>query len=307
MEQLKYLHSASYRTGENRFHISEIEGYEGRLKSMGVPVSSKLGLGYICVSADIYGLLSDTIADTIQRSGIGAAAIDSVIVCSSHFADPFSYRNRRLASALSSNRISPQSLRGVCGMGCVDLICGIEVAAIMLDAGIAKNILMIGMESSPDLEPVSRLRNYALISDAVVSFVIGCSPGRSNGSRSYTLRASKSVTIISRIGTGMNMSDAKVYARNAVDSLASEGLHIRDATKVFGSNVFQVVKLARESYAGISESQMYLKNVERIGHCLSCDSIINLVDYDKDGRASKLVLLAEAEGHVGVVFLGGRA
>jgi len=50
---------------------------------------------------------------------------------------------------------------------------------------------------------------------------------------------------------------------------------------------------------------MYLESIERAGHCMSCDSIVNLVDYGGSEEPAHYILFAEADGHSSAVLLRG--
>jgi len=305
MEVRKFLHSASYRLGERVFNVSDIPEYDTRLRQLGALVESPADLGNIRATSDVYTLAQQSIAETLESAAIPPDAIDRVVVCSSHFADRFSHRNRRLSAALVSSRLKPKNLIGICGAGCADLLRGIESACNALDLSAAENVLVIGLDALPDGEPHARIRDYSLISDAAVSFIVGRSAGESSLSRPYRVIGHESTTELSKIGSPMVVSDAKDYARSGATLLERAGLRREDVRKLFGNNIFRSLKKARESAAGFTDAQMYLENVERTGHCLACDTIINLVDFGGNNDCAHYLLLAEAEGHSGALLLTG--
>ena len=299
----KYIYGIAYRIGENRFHISDIVGYENRLRRAKIPVGPGMGQGYFWTTRCIYRLVEVAIADTLLLSGAPAEIIDHVIICSSHFADPFDQRNREFAAALTANHIHPQGLQGVCGTGCTDVLRGIELACNLLELHSAATILIVGMEASADDRLTSRLLDYALVSDAVVSFLVSSLPASSDHRESLRVMAFKSIAMISRIGSGMSIRDGKEYGRATAAVLESAALPRRAVTKLLGNNTFVPVKFYRETGAGFSKEQLYLDNVERVGHCLACDPILNLVDFDQCYGPGNYILAAEAEGHASAVLL----
>jgi 3-oxoacyl-[acyl-carrier-protein] synthase-3 len=305
MKENIYLHSSVYRLGETRLHISDIDAYEARLKRLKIPLAPEVGLGNFCVTEDVYRLVQEAAAETVSLSGYQPSEIDSVVFCSSHFSHPFPRRNKGLASALLSNEIAPRSIRGICGLGCTDVLCGIDTAINTLELRSATKVLVIGLEAFTEQQLSARLLDYAIISDAVVTFIVSRSPGNSPLSRPLKIAASESIAILSNVGKGMNINDAKVYGRTASATLESAKLQSDDVKKVFGSNTFLLVKKARESSAGFSPEQMYLENVERLGHCLACDPIVNMIDYCVSGDPSNYILFAEAEGYASAVLLTG--
>jgi 3-oxoacyl-[acyl-carrier-protein] synthase-3 len=159
------------------------------------------------------------------------------------------------------------------------------------------------MEALAEEQLTSRLLAYALISDAAVSFLMKASPRASDLDESLRIVGVKSITMISRIGSGMNIRDGKEYGRATANVLDTAAVPKSEVTKLFANNTFVPVKLYRESSAGFSRQQMYLDNVERVGHCLACDPILNLVDFDQGRRRVCYILAAEAEGHASAVLL----
>ena len=298
-----YLHSAAYRTGEISLRICDIDGYQATLKSLKVPFAHELGPARFCVTEDVYQLVRESTAETVRACGLGAGAIDYVVFCSSHFAHAFNHRNRGLAAALLSNDIMPRAARGVCGLGCVDVLAGIEVALNALTLKAATHVLVIGLEAFRE-SLSSRILDYAVISDAVVSFMVSGAP---RPSATLEIVDLQSLTLLPRVGSGINLKDAKAYGQTITAALESAKLQREGVVKVFGSNTFRLVKKSREGSMGFAERQMYLENIDRVGHCLACDPIVNLIDYGVGRDSGHYLLFAEAEGHASAVLLAGVA
>jgi 3-oxoacyl-[acyl-carrier-protein] synthase-3 len=300
----KYLHSPACKLGERRLHYSEIQEYRARMVEIRLPEVAELGLGYVHETNDVYRLVEESIAQTLAVSGCPAGTIDQVMFCSSHFAHAFVERNRALAAVLRNNQLSPQAVRGVSGTGCADVLSGIELACTLIDVGAARAVLVVGMEAWGRADRSSRIVDYALISDAVVSVIVSDSrPHCGYRGPQLEILACKSVAMIEEVGAGMRLGAAATYGASVSAVLRMAAVSQSRVTKIFGNNIFRPAKRYREMRAGFCLEQMYLENVERLGHCMACDSILNLIAHDVRTAAGHYVLYAEAEGHASAILL----
>jgi len=215
----RYLHSAAYCLGEVEIHYSKLANYESKLKQMRIPLAPEVGLGCIRMTTDVYALMRRSIATTIAQFGVRPHTVKHVIYCSSHFGDRFARRKENMATALIENGINPRNIRGVSGMGCTDLLHGLEIASNMLNVGESQSVLVVGIEEIAEKNPLARLRDYAIFSDAAVSFIVSNSPGPSGLSATYKSVAHESTALLAEIGVGMPISNAKAYAQCIGDVL----------------------------------------------------------------------------------------
>ena len=304
MAKSKYLSGAVYRLGENRVRITDVVGYEERLAKLKIALGQR-ELENCCffTTGNVYQLVYSAIAETIRISGMSPRVVDCIVICSSHFSDSFNFRNRNLATAIIKNGLSPRLIQGVSGAGCVDLVRGIEMACSYLELERYQNILIVGVESLCEASHVDRIVEYACISDSAVSCVVSTSLGESSISKPLRIVAEVNETLWPRVGGGMPINETSAYAQCIFDALNAGAVGLSRVAKVFGNNIFSPIKKARETCAGIRKEQMYFENARRVGHCLSCDTIMNLVDYGIGGGGEYFVLFAEAEGHSGAILL----
>lgn len=260
-------------------------------------------MGNFWTTGDIYRLIESSIAETLARSGTPADRVDYVVVSSSHFYDTFARRNRGLAAVLGNNGIAPRNLLAVTGTGCADVLRSIELARNLLELDEAHTVLLIGMEAFPDQQPASRLLDYALISDAAVTFLMTSVPPDHDSRDSLRVNAIKSMAMLPQVGSGMKIHTGNQYSSAVQAALEAAAIRATEVTRIFGNNTFMPVKIYRETTAGFSRQQMYLDNVERVGHCLACDPVLNLADFLQSGNLGHYLLAAEAEGHASAVLL----
>lgn len=308
MEQ-KYLRGAAYALGEEQRSYADIVEFQAAAEAAGLPnLPEVMGFGSFFVTRDVYQCASVSVGKTIAFSNVEPRAIDQVIFCSSSFKErTFGERNIKVGKLLRHWNIAPNRIMGVSGAGCTDLLSAIDIACAMLDRGSAHNVLIVAVEAFLAQNDRERVMSHALISDAVVSMVISDRRERTRGIPEFEIVASEITSEVPEIGGGMRITQSspdRDFVRNA---LRSTGNSQSDITKVFSNNIYLPIKSARDGMLGFNPLQMYLENVQRTGHCLGCDSIINLVDYGVGKVGNRYVLYAEAEGHRGCIALLLRA
>jgi 3-oxoacyl-[acyl-carrier-protein] synthase III len=169
--------------------------------------------------------------------------------------------------------------------------------------GSARNVLIVGVEAFAAGRDSERLLSHALISDAAVSMIVSDRHEPISDAPEFEIVGAVIASDVAEIGGGMSITQSspdRDFGRNAVQRAGSKQAEI---TKIFGNNIYLPIKTGREGIVRFSRSQMYLENVRRTGHCLGCDSIINLVDFGPGEAGSRHALYAEAEGHRGCVPL----
>lgn len=302
MAKKKYLKGLAYVLGTRARHYRSVEGISDIVQAKQLPLlPDLLGLGSFFVTEDPFVEATAAVGRTLVAAGLAPNSIEHVIVCSSHFTDGFSERNRKSASLLRKWRIAPIVTRGLTGTGCVDLISAIDLASTAVELGDAKNVLVIAIEGA-GFSDADRLLNYALVSDAAVSFVVSDADSSSDPNL-FEIRATRIESCVSEVGRGMSITQTspdRVFVKRTLEVAGSTTDRV---SKVFGNNIFLPMKTGREGLIGFNRRQMYLENVSRTGHCLGCDSVINLLDYGFSEPGAEHVLYAEAEGHVGCVVL----
>lgn len=301
----KYLRGAAYALGEEQRHYSEIPDFEAAAKLKQLPVLPELmGFGSFFVTRDVYERASTAVAKVMEADRISPETIDHVIFCSSSFKERFfSERNGKFAKVLRTCGIAPRRISGVSGSGCVDVLASMDMACNLLELGVAHNVLIVAVESFLSATDSERLLTHALISDAAIGLVVSDSRGAARSGPEFEIFAKEIGSDVADIGSGMSITKSspnRAFVRNVLEGVGKSQAQV---TKLFGNNVYLPIKSGREGIVGFTRPQMYLENVRRTGHCLGCDSIINLVDFGPGQEGNSYVLYSEAEGHVGCVAL----
>lgn len=302
MTKKKYLKGLAYVLGTRERRYRSIEGISDILRANQLPLlPDLLGLGSFFVTEDPFEEATAAVGRTLAAAGLAPNSIEHVIVCSSDSTDRFSERNRKSASLLHKSQIAPIVTRGVTGTGCVNLISAIDLASAAVDLGNAKNVLVVAVEGAV-FSDAGRVLNYALLSDAAVSFVVSDADSSSDPNL-FEILATRVESCMSEVGRGMSITKTSPDREFVKRTLEVAGSTMDRVSKVFGNNIFLPMKTGREGLIGFNRSQMYLENVSRKGHCLGCDSVINLLDHGVSEPGAEHVLYAEAEGHFGCVVL----
>lgn len=301
----QYLRGPAYALGETERHYKEVEGLQAASKARQVPfLPEMMGFGSFRVTQDIYERATVAARASIAAAGLAPSAIDQVIFCSSAFKErTFRERNIKVGKLLRECGVTPARINGISGGGCTDLLASMDIACRLLDLGAIHNALIIDIETFLAETDSDRLLGHALISDAAVALLVSDSPGPASGPPQYEILAHGITSDVSEIGSGMSITNSSPNRTFIKTLLEDAGKSSGEITKLFGNNVYLPIKCGREGIVGFTRAQMYLENVTRTGHCLGCDTIVNLVDFGPGQAGNHYVLYSEAEGHAACVAL----
>jgi 3-oxoacyl-[acyl-carrier-protein] synthase III len=301
----KYFRGPAYALGERQCHYDQIDGFEAAAKSRQLPnLPELMGFGGFFVTQDVYQRAYVAVQASISAAAVAPGSIEHVIFCSSSFKERFfSERNVKFGKLLRECGVMPRRISGVSGGGCTDLLASVDIACGMLELGAAHNVLIVGIESFRAEADRERLLSHALISDAAVALIVSDARRDAPGAPEFEILAHRIVSDVTEIGSGMSITKSSPDRNFVKGVLESAGRSQGQVTKLFGNNVYLPIKSGREGIVGFTRSQMYLENVRRTGHCLGCDTILNLVDFGSGQEGNSYVLYSEAEGHAGCVAL----
>jgi 3-oxoacyl-[acyl-carrier-protein] synthase-3 len=301
----KYVRGPAYALGEMQRHYSEVEGFAAAAQAKKVPfLPEMMGFGGFCVTQDVYERATVAAQSSIAAARIAPAAIDQVIFCSSAFKErTFGDRNVKVGNVLRKCGVAPRRINGVSGGGCTDLLASVDIACRLLELGVVHNVLIVGIESFLAEVDSDRLLGHALISDAAVSLIVSDCRSPTSGSPAFEILAHEIISDVAEIGSGMTITSSSPNRSFIKTVLESAGRSLGEITKLFGNNIYLPIKWGREGIVGFTRPQMYLENVPRIGHCLGCDTIVNLVDFGPGQPGNSYALYSEAEGHAACVAL----
>lgn len=269
---MPYLIGPSYVLGEHERPYAEIE----RLAELAAqfklaPQPALWGWGTVrTTSRDLEDLAVDT-----GRASVAAAgnpAIDAVVLCSNRIPGPAEGHGEFVARVLTGIGLRSITAYGINLNRCVNLLAGINVARSFVLSGEYRRILVITTDKVAD--DADRMSQFALFSDGAASCVISADP---EGETGYEL-----------VGTARAQETASLAWTNQISAdlakvvnerlLAEPGLKLGDIEVLAHANLYKPLVVMKERQAGFAMDQLYLDNIERLGHCFAADPLINLVD-----------------------------
>jgi len=269
-----YVCGVQYQLGELNHTYLDASGFQEILTGQKLPDMPDLwGWGTFYTTEDVYELGRVAGKKALEASGIDPVDVDLTIFAYCYLPDtddPYQGSGRILKElGLTRTLLEGQTL-----MGCATLLSAVHTAAQLARAGIHRNILVIGIDKVP--KTITRFWDYALYSDAAVACLVSSSP------RGKCLRLVGSAR---RVNLDEIVNGVRFNAKNALhikvlgDLMSDTGCGIPQISRVFNNNVYLPIKSQKDLLAGFKKAQMFLDNVSRIGHCLTCDSLINFCDY----------------------------
>jgi 3-oxoacyl-[acyl-carrier-protein] synthase III len=289
-----YLCGVSYHLGEARYGHAEASGFREVLTDKNLPDLPDLwGWGDFHVTEDPYRLGGKAAARTLRATGLQGHQVELTIFACSYFPDNDDTLYQRTGQLLQELELTQSSIEGQTLTGCATLLSGVQNAARLVRAGEHDNVLVVGIDKLP--RGVERFWDYGLFSDAAASCIVSSAP---RGDCLRIVESARGVELEEIVGgvrfNGKNSLPSKVLA----GLLAKAELKLESVAKVFDNNVFLPIKSQKALGVGFRKAQLHLDNVSRTGHCLACDSLINLADYmgRRPALAERYLLQADGNG-----------
>lgn len=295
----------SYELGEQTHEYTSASGYSEVLEREKIPDMPEMwGWGRFYVTTQPYALACGVAREALKRASVDPADVDLTVLSCSYFPDSDEELYRGATMMLRELGLVRSVLDGQTLAGCATLLSSLQRAAQLVEAGLHENVLVVALDCLPNNE--HRFWNYALFSDAAVAFVVS-SQLDDFGCR---LRASHRECNLDEMGGDVRFDGKSQLHVKVLDSLwerlQGEGVTREGVKKVFNNNVFLPIKSQKDKLASVSREQRFTDNVARTGHCLSCDSVINFVDYCAGCSLSvgdQFVLQADGNGICAAVLL----
>ena len=278
-----WLNSVSYALGDAKFPYSKLEGFTEFMASQGIPeLPAVFGWGDFYCTTDYKQMLQTAIRETMQQTSVEPNAIDTVFLAFSSCGVDLSVLRQDLAGVLCDVGVSHAEIVAMTLAECASGLNAAIHAHHLVTNGVKKNVLLVCL----DVLPADRTRynSFAIFSDACVSMIVSseCHSG-------YMLTSFAREFDAQEIVNGIDM--------NKVETRSQQPEHA-GASKLMSNNLYTPIKILRDGRLGFSKDQLFLANVARFGHCSTCDSFINLVDYgrDSDEPDGRFALNSEASG-----------
>lgn len=272
------LGAIGYQLGEAKPIASLIDDNRSGLKK--VIDSAQFSYYLDAQEADAYQLALASIEQTLSASNLTGEDIDLMIFASDSMcsvsANHMFYR--QLADQFGIDNAYPMI---VTMSECANFHVALEVAQSSITAGKARNVLLVATDKSELVSPATRIvgDGIGVMSDGAASCLV-----------SAELDDGLILLQVERQIRGELLRvDLEPQHELLLRAQASESifasmfnrhkLHGSDLKQLFCSNLNMNILEIFLQQSGIDRSQIYQANHQRLAHCLSCDSLINLRDY----------------------------
>lgn len=290
----------AYTMGEIKSTYLEAPGFDAVVESNSMlKIPEMWGWGNYFATEDILSLASPTIKKTLDGAKIAPTEVELVIFCASVMPVRASDLNARTAEILKSVGIDRANVIGQTLGGCATTLNSMITACNLITARAYRNILVVAIEELPDEVP--RFTNFAIFSDACVSFLVS---SEENGG--FEIVSSTYKTAVNEILGGADLQNADLNKKSVTQTINKASIRLADIKKIFSNNTFLPVKIVKERNIGFSAKQIDARNVAGIGHCFSCDSILNYCLHKSsqpEPSDGYFLLFADADGHSACVLI----
>lgn len=289
-----FLCGVSYHLGEARHGHAEASGFHEVLSDKNLPDLPDLwGWGDFHVTEDPYRLGGKAAARTLRAAGLQSHLVELTIFACSYFPDNDDTLYQRTGQLLQELELTQSSIEGQTLTGCATLLSAVQNAARLVRAGAHDNVLVVGIDKLP--KGVERFWDYGLFSDAAASCIVSSAP---RGDCLRIIESARGVALDEIVGGVRFNAKNSLPGRVLAELAAKAELQLESVTKVFDNNVFLPIKSQKSLSIGFRKAQLQLDNVSRTGHCLACDSLINLADFmgSRPALAERYLLQADGNG-----------
>lgn len=270
---MTYLIGPSYVLGEHELPYTEIEHLaelSARFKL--APQPRLWGWGTVrTTSRELEDLAVQTGRASLEAAG--NPRIDAAVLCSNRIPGPAEGHGEFVARVLTGTGLGDIPAYGVNLNRCVNLLAGLDVARSFVLSGRYHRVLLVTTDKVA--EDADRMSQFALFSDGAASCVISADPGAASAGFEIAGVATAQETASLEWTSQISADLAKVVNERL---LAEPGLKLGDIDVLAHANLYKPLVVMKERQAGFAMGQLYLDNIERLGHCFAADPLINLVD-----------------------------
>jgi 3-oxoacyl-[acyl-carrier-protein] synthase-3 len=300
------LSSIAYHLGRPRL-VEELPEIAESPPLRRVLTTEAAGLKYFMDSDEsVCAMATRAARQTLDATDIAPADID-VVVIASDSTNNSRAQFRELAGFLGELGLERAYPFNVSLCDCANLIAGIAVAHGLVASGEARNALVVAVDLARLVQPQTRVigSGLAVASDGAASALVSSVTAEGFAIESVAQLTSRSL-MAPEVEDPSQLTARVGLHRDLFEKLFAGKVRAGDVTQVFPSNFTRPVLRVFLADSGFTQEQLYLRNVGRIGHCLSCDSLINLRDYMQQTpveRDQAFVLLGSGVSQLGAVLL----
>jgi 3-oxoacyl-[acyl-carrier-protein] synthase III len=290
-----------YELGEIERDYTEAPGFGAVVQRERMVLKPDLwGWGKYRQTADPYTLVCASAEKSLSAAGALPSDVDLMVICTSAFDSAGHDLYEKVFTALKPLGLRDCVVMGLTLMGCASALAGVSLAADLVASGRHRQGLVVAFDKLN--EGADRFLRFGIMSDAAVSCIVSTELGAG-----YQFVASLQASDPRQILADADFDPKREMTRGVYQRLERDfGVELARVEKMFSHNVFTPVKVIKERLLGFQRKQMFMDNVPRIGHCFSCDSLINLADYEASGaevERARFVLQADAYGQCAIVVL----
>ena len=293
------LTSIHYVLGDKCLNYKEASGYaETELPAL----PDLWGWGdYFQSTKEINEFEIESAEIALEKSQFERSDITAVVFCntaSSNGCEEKSDNKKAVLDRLNLNNAYPITIQT---NGCDSLLVGVNIATGLLNSGEPGAILVVAADKT--MSGSERFKRYGIFSDSSCACIV-----TSHEVNGYDILNSRFVSEVETMYEGSNFtSDLAVELNNSL--LNSNGYSMSDVSMIFTNNLYKPISQLKEVEAGADKNKIYQKNISRIGHCYSNDSLINLSDYARDSgdlSGELFLLFADSPGLRTGMLIKGR-
>jgi len=272
-----YLRGASYVLGESEVGYADIPDMAELAAEFGLALNPGLwGWGTVRnTRRDLADLAAATGRATLRAAGIEPASVDALVLCSTRIPGPADDHGSFMADVLTGIGVGDIPFYGMSLNRCVNLLAGLDVANAFVTGGRYRHVLVITVDAVA--EGAAGISQFALYSDAAASCIMCPDPGPPGAADSYEILGCATAQDATTMAATSQISSDLARAVND-QLLEPPGLKTSDIAALLHLNLFKPLIMMKERQSGFRPGQLYLDNIERLGHCFAADPLINLVD-----------------------------
>jgi 3-oxoacyl-[acyl-carrier-protein] synthase-3 len=286
-----YLHAVNYVLGELKdiSTLDYIKNEPGRLEKY-----YKMGLkSYSESDIPTIELAYHSIVKTLEDSSIEASEIDILLFVSEHRG-----QDKKIGSYEVNELAKFAGMSNAYGIGlslsdCANILLGIQMAQAMVNAGQAKNIMVVCAHkySNKNQDRLMEM-DVSICSDGAVSAIVSSTPG------DYLIKGvtlGKYAPVDRKNGPPLDLSIKKIKTLRTITKalLTKTNLTAAEIGKVHINNYYELSQIFIES-CGFKSGLGYYENLGRNGHVLAGDTLINLKDKESEYQENThIILLAD--------------
>ena len=264
---------------------------------------------YLISDLHVLDLCYNSIIKTLKESSIPYDSIDFVIYVSENANKDYCINIRDINFLLLKIGLKNAFPIGVSLSDCANILTGIQIGASLISSRMAKKILLVS--SDKVLKESSKRKmmpEMSILSDAAVSCIIS-EPGTGLFDIKYI--TNKNIPSQWEINREKNQTQYSMEKFKGLLNVSKQFLNMHslkptDIKKIITSNYLKHISKMFVEMAGFKAEQGYYENIQRFGHTIAGDVLINLKDYTETENLNprdKIFIMADSYSSCGSCLL----